>query len=67
MQETRRTNGRADRRAGLISRLADAWKRWRLFHRTRRELHQLTDRELDEMGLSRSMISRLAAETAYGR
>lgn len=67
MQETRRTNGRADRRSGLIARVVDAWKRWRLFHRTRRELHQLSDRELDEMGLSRAMISRLAAETAYGK
>lgn len=61
---TRGVDGRAP---GVIARLRDSWYRWRLFHRTRRELLALSDRELEDLDLSRAMISRLAAETAYGK
>ena len=50
-----------------IEGLADRWRRWRLFRRTYAELDALSTRELDDLGISRSMITRLAYEAAYGR
>jgi uncharacterized protein YjiS (DUF1127 family) len=50
-----------------IEGLSDRWRRYRLFRRTYAELDALTTRELDDLGISRSMITRLAYEAAYGR
>lgn len=47
--------------------LADRWRRYRLFRRTYAELDALSTRDLDDLGISRSMITRLAHEAAYGR
>ena len=50
-----------------ISSLVSAWQRSRMFMRTYSELSALSDRELHDMAINRSMISRLAYEAAYGR
>jgi uncharacterized protein YjiS (DUF1127 family) len=46
--------------------LGDAWAQYRVYRRTYAELNALTTRELDDLGISRSMITRLAREAAYG-
>lgn len=50
---------------GLFGRIADAFARRRVYNRTYAELNALTTRELDDLGISRSMISRLAYEAAF--
>lgn len=64
----------SSRTIGLLSPIADvfaglsaAWARSRVYTRTYNELNSLTTRELNDLGISRSMISRLAHEAAYGR
>ncbi|MCC5971431.1 MAG: DUF1127 domain-containing protein [Pararhodobacter sp.] len=47
--------------------LADSWNRYITFRRTYEELSALSTRELQDMGVSRSMITRLAYEAAYGK
>lgn len=59
------------RHSGLIgsffAELRDGFARRRVYNRTYTELSQLSTRELDDLGISRSMISRLAYEAAYGK
>ena len=43
-----------------------AYAKHRIFRRTLRELDALTDRELNDLGLSRSMIRSAAHEAVYG-
>ena len=50
---------------GFFSRLAEAFARRRVYNRTYAELNALSTRELDDLGISRSMISRLAYEAAF--
>ena len=50
----------------MLAAARQAYTRHRVFIRTRRELQALTTDELNDLGLSRSMITRLAAEAAYG-
>ena len=64
----------ARRSFGLVAWIVDAassvtaaWERSRIYMRTYRELNALSTRELQDLGISRSMISRLAYEAAYGR
>lgn len=52
---------------GLVSRLADALARRRVYKRTYAELSALSTRELADLGITRSMISRLSYEAAYGK
>lgn len=49
----------------IVGRLVDALSRRRVYHRTYAELNALTTRELEDLGISRSMISRLAYEAAF--
>lgn len=51
--------------SGLLGRLTDAFARRRVYNRTYAELSALTTRELDDLGISRAMISRLAYEAAF--
>ncbi|TVP95618.1 MAG: DUF1127 domain-containing protein [Roseinatronobacter sp.] len=51
----------------MIERIGARFKQRRVYNRTHAELSQLSTRELDDLGISRSMISRLAYEAAYGR
>jgi uncharacterized protein YjiS (DUF1127 family) len=46
-----------------ILRLYQAWKR---HDAVRRELSELTDRELADIGITRSDIERIASEEAHG-
>ena len=49
---------------GLFGRIRDAFYRRRVYNKTYAELNALSTRELDDLGISRSMISRLAHEAA---
>lgn len=58
----------------LVARLNDALEalraanhRRKVYNRTYRELSALTTRELDDLGIARSMIRRLAMDAAYGK
>ena len=53
--------------SGLIATIREAYQRHRIYRDTVSELNALTQRELDDMGITRSMITRLALEAAYGR
>ena len=50
----------------MFSALADSWRRARIFRETYAELDRMSTRELDDMGLTRSMLTRVAFEAAYG-
>ncbi|MEL6586884.1 MAG: DUF1127 domain-containing protein [Pseudomonadota bacterium] len=43
------------------------WAKWRTYRRTLNELSTLSNRDLDDLGLSRSMIRSVAIEAAYGK
>jgi len=49
-----------------VSDLAETWRRARIHRETYAQLDALSDRELEDIGLSRIMISRVAYEAAYG-
>ena len=58
---------------GLRGRLSAAVQRYQenrarnaVYRQTVRELNALTTRDLNDLGISRSMISRLAHEAAWG-
>lgn len=53
--------------AGLFARFSRNLRQRKVYKSTYRELSQLSTRELDDLGISRSMISRLAHEAAYGK
>ncbi|WP_376874142.1 DUF1127 domain-containing protein [Albirhodobacter sp. R86504] len=60
--------------AGIIARisaamatLSDAFQRRRVYRQTLRELNALTSRELADLGMHRSMITRVAMDAAYGK
>lgn len=63
---TTNTSGRAitGRLQGLISYVKDSGKRYRVYRKTLTELDKLTDRELSDIGISRSMIYQIATEAA---
>lgn len=48
----------------LLARLQHRWAAYRTYRRTLGELETLTDRELNDIGLSRWDIRRVARETA---
>lgn len=52
---------------GFVAALREAWRRRQVYRRTYAELSALSTRELSDLGISRSMISRLAQEAAEGR
>lgn len=52
---------------GAISSLKEIIARRRLFKRTQRELNALSNRELKDLGMHRSMVTRVAREAAYGK
>lgn len=47
--------------------LRDELRRRRVYRSNLRQLRRLSQRELDDMGIARNMISRLAAEAAWGK
>ena len=46
--------------------IADDWATHRMYIKTKRELEVLSDRDLEDIGISRWMISDLAKEAASG-
>ncbi len=59
-----RTGGISGRIAAFRAHLAERAERRRIFNQTYSELSQLSDRELGDIGLSRSDISRVAREAS---
>ena len=57
----------ADRIGGLLKSVKLAAERRAVFTRTVRELDALSDRDLTDLGIHRSMIRELAREAAYGQ
>jgi uncharacterized protein YjiS (DUF1127 family) len=60
-------NGLAERIGTAIRVVRDMIERRRVYQRTLRELRALSNRELADLGLHRAMITRVAAEAAYGK
>ncbi|MGO4853528.1 DUF1127 domain-containing protein [Phaeovulum sp. W22_SRMD_FR3] len=58
--------GFADRLMALVTRIGEARARRAVYTQTLRELNALTTRELNDLGISRSMITRVAQDAAYG-
>ncbi|MFN3971933.1 MAG: DUF1127 domain-containing protein [Gemmobacter sp.] len=61
------TAGLTDRIASILKSLRDASRRRAIYRQTLRELNALSSRELDDLGIHRSMITRIATEAAYGK
>ena len=59
--------GIAARISAMFAALSDAWQRRRVYRQTLRELNALTSRELADLGMHRSMITRVALEAAFGK
>ena len=58
------SNGRL---ADLIASWRKAQAKRRVYRQTLRELNALSTRDLNDLGISRGMISRIAMEAAYGK
>lgn len=51
---------------GLFARIGRSYADWRDYNRTLDELARLSDRELDDLGISRYDLPRIAREAVYG-
>lgn len=58
--------GLRGRLLNAIQRMQENRARRAVYRQTLRELNALTARDLDDLGINRSMITRLAHEAAYG-
>jgi uncharacterized protein YjiS (DUF1127 family) len=68
VNSTRAASGSiADRLTAAVATVKSALVRRRMFSQTFRELNGLTERELSDLGIHRSMIRQIAAEAAYGK
>lgn len=59
--------GLGDRVNGLVKLIAESIRRRRVYAQTLRELNALSSRELEDLGIHRSMIAAIAADAAYGK
>lgn len=59
------SNGLFDRFASLFSTVKLAAQRRRIYSQTLRELNDLTDRDLADLGINRLSISDIAREASY--
>jgi len=57
----------SDRFVALVKAGKDALERRRIYNETLAELRNLSDRDLNDLGLVRSNISAVAREAAYGK
>lgn len=60
-------NGFTDRLAGMVKTIKTAVQRRQIYAQTLRELNGLTDRELADLDINRSMVRRIALDAAYGK
>ena len=51
---------------GFVARIRKNWADWQEYRRTLGELQSLTDRDLQDLGLSRFSIRQIAYESVYG-
>ncbi len=59
--------GLMDRAAAVMKSIKEAMRRRRVYNQTVSELRALSTRDLTDLGISRSMITRIALEAAYGK
>jgi uncharacterized protein YjiS (DUF1127 family) len=59
--------GLMDRIANLVKSTKESLHRRRVYTQTVSELRALSTRELNDLGINRSMITRIALEAAYGK
>nr|WP_050522291.1 DUF1127 domain-containing protein [Pseudorhodobacter wandonensis] len=59
--------GLMDRVASVMKSAKEALHRRKVYNQTVSELRALSTRELNDLGISRSMITRIALEAAYGK
>lgn len=59
-------HGLGDRLAAVLASVKQTLAQRRVYRQTVRELNALTTRELADLGIHRSMITRVAMEAAYG-
>lgn len=59
------SNGIADQIAGFFADLRAKAARRKIYRDTLRELSALSNRELDDLGLNRTMLKRIAHQAAY--
>lgn len=59
--------GLFERAAGLVAAIREAGRRRAIYNQTLRELRALSNRELADLGIDRSMVTRIALEAAYGK
>jgi len=59
--------GFADRIGAVVKSVGTYFSRRAIYNRTVSELNALSSRDLADLGIHRSMISRIAAEAAYGK
>lgn len=57
--------GIVERTVALFKFAADRYARYTVYRTTLNELSELTDRDLADLDISRSMIKRIAYEAAY--
>ncbi|MEM9436822.1 MAG: DUF1127 domain-containing protein [Pseudomonadota bacterium] len=50
---------------GYGAELVEAWAQYRQYSKTYYELNELSDRELDDLGLSRASLKKVAWETSH--
>ena len=61
------SEGAGFRFAGIVKSVKDALARRRVFSQTRFELNCLSDRDLADLGMSRTNINVVAHKAAYGK
>ncbi len=52
--------------ANALQALRDGLRQYRTYRKTRNELLALSDHDLEDIGLNRSMIERVALDSAFG-
>ena len=68
VNSTRAASGSiAERLAATAKSVGTALARRRMYKQTYRELNGLTERELSDLGIHRSMIAKISADAAYGK
>ncbi|WP_038127255.1 DUF1127 domain-containing protein [Thioclava indica] len=53
--------------SAVMTKISEALARRKVYRQTLNELRSLSRRELDDLGLHASMITRVAYEAAYGK